>query len=299
MSELSNSLLPSVPSSLTVIVTGLSGAGKTQALKALEDLGFEGVDNLPLALLEGMVRSGDASPRPLAVGIDVRTRDFSPEAILRVVASLGNEDGRMIKLLFLDCSDDVLLQRYTETRHRHPLALDRPVIDGVRQERRLLDSLRNTADVLIDTSRLTLAELKESLAAHFDRIKEAEPVVFVTSFSFRLGLPREADLVFDVRFLNNPHYDLALRPLCGKDAPVADYIRKDPDFSRFFASLTDLIAPLLPRFAKEGKSYLTIAVGCTGGKHRSVFIAESLTAWLRSQGQRVDVHHRDLKEGNV
>lgn len=301
MSEISSSTLSFIPASspLALIVTGLSGAGKTQALKALEDLGFEVVDNLPLTLLAGLVRTGDATLQPLAVGIDVRTREFSPVSILNAINGLKAETGQIVRLLFLDCNDDVLLRRYTETRHRHPLAVDRPVIDGIRQERALLVPLRDAADVTLDTSCLTLAELKAGLAAHFDRTSASDPMIFVTSFSYRLGLPREADLVFDVRFLNNPHYVPELRPFLGKDEPVADFIRQDPDFPRFFSSLTNLLAPLLPRFSKEGKSYLTIAVGCTGGRHRSVFMAESLAAWLREQGQHVDVRHRDLEKSTI
>lgn len=186
-------------------------------------------------------------------------------------------------------------RRYTETRHRHPLAEDRTVADGIAREREMLTSLRSRADVTIDTSNLAGGELKRILDGHFGLLAEAALSVFVTSFAYRNGLPREADLVFDVRFLANPHYDPALRPMTGREEPIAAYVAADPDFSPFFDGLTGLLTPLLPRYAAEGKSYLTIAVGCTGGRHRSVFTAERLAAWLETQGLDVHIHHRELE----
>lgn len=280
-----------------VVITGLSGAGKTLALKTLEDLGYEAVDNLPLSLLGSLVRPGELS-RPLAIGIDIRTRDFGVESVVAEMDRLMRQRRIHMRLLFVDCDDEVLCRRYTETRRRHPLAVDRPLIDGIQHERALVSPLRGRADVVIDTSSLPPAELRRALAGHFGL--EAKPglVVFVTSFSYRRGLPREADLVFDTRFLDNPHYVEALRPLTGRDARVAEHVQGDTGFAQFFAALTDLIGPLLPRFAAEGKSYLTIAIGCTGGRHRSVVVAETLAAWLREHGQRVDLRHRDLDEGD-
>ncbi|MCB2102877.1 MAG: RNase adapter RapZ [Rhodobacterales bacterium] len=283
-----------------LLVTGMSGAGKTSALKSLEDMGYEAVDNIPLSLLDSLVRNrpaaaqGGTACRPLAIGVDIRTRDFAIDAFAQELERLQGDPRQDVKVVFLDCDDNELRRRYTETRHRHPLAQDRPVRDGIEAERRTITPLRDRADVVIDTTGRTPGALKRILEGHFRPDAGADMTVFVTSFSFRQGIPREADLVFDVRFLANPHYDPDLRPLTGRDVAVGDYVRKDPDFDRFLAGLTGLITPLLPRFEAEGKSYLTIAVGCTGGRHRSVFVAEQLAAALDGGGRRVQISHRDL-----
>lgn len=278
-----------------VVITGLSGAGKSLALKSLEDLGYEAVDNLPLSLL-GALSRGDRC-RPLAIGIDIRTRDFGVAPMLAELDRL-RETARLT-LLFVDCDDDILARRFTETRRRHPLAVDRPLLDGIIHERKLISPLRSRADLVIDTSSLPPAELRRVLAGHFALGAKSTLLLFITSFSYRRGLPREADLVFDVRFLNNPYYVPALKNFSGKDANIAEFIRSDPGFEPFFAGLTGLLSPLLPRFALEGKSYLTIAIGCTGGRHRSVYTAERLANWLRDEGQRVDLRHRDLDQGET
>lgn len=298
---------PSVPaassaaasSGRAVIVTGLSGAGKTSALKVFEDLGYEAVDNLPVMLLSSLVRPGEGLTRPLAVGIDIRSRDFGVEPVLAEIDRLKAERGLDVRILFLEAEDDVLRRRFTETRRRHPLAADRPLIDGIRHERALVGPLKRRADVVFDTSALAPGEFKRVLSGHFGLEADKGLMVFVTSFAYRNGLPREADLVFDARFLANPHYVPELKPLTGRDEGVAGYVAADPDFPAFYQSLTGLLAPLLPRFTAEGKSYLTIAVGCTGGRHRSVFIAERLAAWLRDQGARVELRHRELEEGGT
>jgi len=278
-----------------VLVTGLSGAGHTTALKILEDLGYEAVDNLPLTLMDGL--AGGKLARPLAVGVDSRTRDFSAATLSDRLDRLTRDPALGVKLLFLVCSDEVLRRRFTETRRRHPLALDRPVADGIRQERELLAPLRERADLVVDTTDLAIGDLKHLLQGHF-RIQSAPAAaITVMSFSYRNGLPREADLVFDVRFLANPHYRDELRPLTGEDGPVAQFIEADPAWNPFFAALGHLLLPLLPRFEREGKSYLTLAVGCTGGRHRSVFAAECLAQWLRAQGRHVSLRHRDLDRG--
>jgi RNase adapter protein RapZ len=278
-----------------VLVTGLSGAGHTTALKILEDLGYEAVDNLPLTLMDGL--AGGKLARPLAVGVDSRTRDFSAEALSERLDRLTHDPALDVRLLFLDCSDEVLRRRFTETRRRHPLALDRPVADGIRQERELLAPLRERADLVVDSTDLAIGDLKHLLQGHFRLQSAHAAAVTVMSFSYRNGLPREADLVFDARFLTNPHYRDELRPLTGKDAPVAQFIEADPAWSPFFTALGNLLLPLLPRFEREGKSYLTLAVGCTGGRHRSVFAAERLAQWLRAQGRHVSLRHRDLDRG--
>ena len=283
-----------------VLVTGMSGAGRATALKALEDLGYEAVDNLPLSLLGGFVRTGgDAvGPGPLAIGVDIRTRDFDDGSMLDELDRLLASGDTEVTVLFLDCDDDVLVRRFTETRRRHPLAADRPVADGLRLERRKLARLRERADPVIDTSLLSPGALKDELARRLPLDRSPGLAVMITSFSFRHGLPREADLVFDARFLENPHYDPELRPLSGKDAKVAEAVQSDADFKAFFGALESMMTILLPRFEREGKSYLTIAIGCTGGRHRSVFLAEKLVAWLAAQGRRTHLNHRDIDRGD-
>lgn len=275
-----------------VLVTGMSGAGRSSALKCLEDVGFEAVDNMPLTLLGALGATTGA--RPLAIGIDVRTRNFDAAVVHDVIARLSSEGGFAASLVFLDSSDEVLRRRFTETRRPHPLAVDRPVGDGIAQERRLLGDLRERADLVIDTSDLAPADLRRLLSRHFALADAPELAVFVQSFSYRHGIPREADLVFDVRFLANPHYETALKALSGLDRPCADFISADPAWTPFFDALTRLLAVLMPGFEREGKSYLTIAVGCTGGRHRSVFVADRLVAWLAGTGRKVDVIHRDV-----
>lgn len=261
-----------------VLVTGVSGAGKTTALKALEDNGFEVIDNLPVALIPSLVSQQGGGA--VAVGIDTRTRDFDAGKIFDLFQNLRQTAHLNARIVFLDCDDDKLIRRFTETRRAHPLAKNKSIVEGIAQERRLLEKLRTHADVVIDTTQMRAAELSKYIEKQVLRLAGKKMVVTVCSFSFRDGLPVSSDLVFDVRFLRNPYYDLCLRDLTGRDAGVADYIRQDPDFAPFFNKLTDLLDLLLPRYAEEGKSYLTIAVGCTGGKHRSVFTAESLYAWL-------------------
>lgn len=298
-----------------ILVTGMSGAGRSSALKAFEDIGYEAVDNLPISLLSRITRSQTtpakpavaverrgvqpAKPRALAIGVDIRTRDFGIEPFLNELVHLIGHRDLAVELLFLDSSDDTLLRRYTETRRRHPLAIDRPVRDGIAHERRLLAPLRARADRVIDTSDLTGADLRRVLEGAYRLDDKGKLAVFVTSFSYRQGLPREADLVFDVRFLRNPHYVPSLRPFTGRDGKVGDYIAADPGFGEFEAALTRLLEILLPRYEQEGKSYLTIAIGCTGGRHRSVFITERLAGWLREHGAEVAVGHRDITEGNA
>ncbi|WP_299625572.1 RNase adapter RapZ [Pelagibius sp.] len=276
-----------------VLVTGMSGAGRSTALRILEDEGYEAIDNLPLNLLEAVVGAVGLK-RPIAVGVDIRTRDFAVGPVLERLDALTVDPRFAATLLFVDCEDEVLGRRFTETRRRHPLAQDRPVADGIVAERRLLAPLRERADLMIDSSNLTPADFRTWLLGHVGLDSAGGMAVFVTSFSFRQGLPREADLVFDVRFLANPHYDPELRPLSGRDAAVADYIGRDPGFGPFLDHLTQMLAPLLPRYEREGKSYLTIAIGCTGGRHRSVFLAERLAAWLGAQGRSVHLDHRDI-----
>lgn len=286
---------PDDPRGRAILVTGMSGAGRTSALKALEDMGYEAVDNLPLSLFKGLVRSGDLfGQRPIAIGVDIRTRDFGVEPVLEELDRLIDVEGLRANILFLDCEDEALARRFTETRRRHPLGPDRPLPDVIRLERRLLQNLRDRADVLIDTTDKNTRELKGQLVERFALDDAGGLGLFVLSFSYRAGLPRDADLVFDVRFLVNPHYDVTLRQLTGVDSRVAAVIAEDSDFIPFFDNLTSMLDRLLPRYEREGKSYLTIAIGCTGGRHRSVFVAERLGQWLTQKGRRYHLSHRDI-----
>jgi UPF0042 nucleotide-binding protein len=283
------------PRRQVVLVTGLSGAGKASILRVLEDLGYETVDNPPLSVLEALVGDGG---QPLAAGVDSRTRDFDAAAALRLMERLRLRPDIAASLVFATAEPDVLLRRFTETRRRHPLAPGGPlghnVSDGIARETALLAPLRETAELLVDTSDLPLPELRRMIERRFGIEGAAGMGVSVMSFAYPKGLPREADLVFDLRFLRNPHYVEALRPLTGRDPAVAGFIEADPDFAPFWRCMTEMLSPLLPRYAQEGKKYLTIALGCTGGKHRSVLAAERLAYHLTTQGWRVDLSHREL-----
>ena len=281
-----------------LFVTGLSGAGLSSALKALEDSGYDAIDNLPLPLLEALMGQGDLLRRHMAVGIDSRTRGFDAAAVLARRDELREQGQVNAQILFLECGDEVLTRRFTETRRRHPLALDRPVADGIAMERQLVSLLADGADVTIDTTDLNIHQLRRLVEGHFGVNTDHGLHVFVTSFSFKRGIPRDADLVFDVRFLKNPDYNPTLKPLTGRDRPVGDAIMTDPDFAGFESRLHGLLQPLLPRYQAEGKRYLTIAVGCTGGRHRSVFVSERLAKALDGGGFPVQVRHRDLPTEN-
>jgi UPF0042 nucleotide-binding protein len=281
-----------------LLVTGVSGAGKSSALGVLEDLGYEAVDNLPVSLIGRLLGDGEF-PHPIAIGIDIRTRDFNAPGFLEELNVLFRRPDMDVNLLFLDCDDEILGRRFEETRRRHPLADDRPISDGLRRERDLMATVREQASVLIDTSEMAIKDLKRTLEGHFGIETTAGLSIFVTSFSYRLGLPRNADLLFDVRFLRNPHYQRDLRDLSGQDKDVGAFISADEGFQPFFNNLTRLLEPLLPRYAEEGKNYLTIAIGCTGGRHRSVFVAEKLNNWLENKVVPIQLRHRDLdKPGN-
>lgn len=277
-----------------LVVTGMSGAGKSSVLKVLEDLGWEAVDNLPVTLLPRL--AGGAGPRPIAVGIDSRTRGFDGTSLRTALGQL-RESGMRAALLFLDCDDDILHNRFTATRRLHPLAADRPVTDGIALERGLLLPVRSQADLTIDTSRLRLPDLRTRIVGEYALAADNGMVTTIVSFSYRHGLPREADLVFDARFLRNPFYEPTLRPLSGEDEAVGAHVAGDPAFAPFFADLTRLLSDLLPAYEKAGKRYLTVAVGCTGGRHRSVYLAIRLAKELENGGFRPVLRHRDISLG--
>ncbi|MBU8543294.1 MULTISPECIES: RNase adapter RapZ [Roseomonadaceae] len=278
-----------------LLVTGLSGAGKASILRTLEDLGFETVDNPPVTILQELVGDGDA---PLAIGVDARSRGFDAAALLAELAALRALPGLAASLVFATAEEPVLLRRFSETRRRHPLAPGGPlgsrVTEGIAREAALLAPLREAADWVVDTSDLPLPELRRLIERRFRPDRALGLAIGIVSFGFPKGLPREADLVWDVRFLRNPHYDPALRPMSGRDAPVARFVESDVAFTPFWDRMTGMMELLLPRYAAEGKKYLTIAIGCTGGRHRSVLVAERLASHLSSIGWRVDLIHRDL-----
>ncbi len=280
------------PPRRVLVVTGMSGAGKSSALRALEDAGFETVDNLPVALLSAVVGAGQSN---LAVGIDARTRDFDAAALLATIENTRASTGLPIGIVFLDCDNEILGQRFSETRRPHPSAENLPVSEGIEIERRLLAPLSEQAEMRIDTSGLSAADLKRILSGQYGGV-EARPLrVFLMSFGYRYGLPRDADLVFDVRFLQNPHYVPDLKPKTGLERAVGAYIEKDASLAPFLTHLMALLDPLLPLYEAEGKSYLTIAVGCTGGQHRSVYVVERMKLWLADKGASFSVRHRDME----
>ncbi len=281
-----------------LLVTGMSGAGKSTALKTLEDIGWEVVDNLPFILLDRLLATrapeGAHGSRPLAMGVDSRTRGFDAEAIVARIKSMREAHGENIATVFLDCAGTELERRYSETRRRHPLALDRPASDGISRERELVAPLRRWADHVIDTTASSANDLRAELRGRFGTRSTTEPTLSVISFGFARGLPRNADLVFDMRFLRNPYWDEHLRPLSGLDEPVAIYIRADPAYHDAVTRMEELLIALLPRYQAEGKSYVTVAFGCTGGQHRSVHVAARVATRLRKAGFSPGLSHRDL-----
>lgn len=281
-----------------LLVTGMLGAGKTTVLRELEDLGWEALDNFPVRFLRRLIgKEGERSEgdnTPLAIGFDCRTRGFQPEEIISRVKQLAARGDLQVTTLFLDCSGAELERRFDETRRRHHLAHDLPVGAGIAAERELLAPLRRWADMLIDTTRFSQNELKQAIRERFAEQSPKGVTVTVSSFGFARGVPPAADLVFDMRFLDNPHWVPELREQTGLDAPVGEHVESDPAFAPAFARIRDLLVELLPRYAAQGKTYVNVAVGCTGGRHRSVYMAEKLAAALRDAGFAPTVLHRNL-----
>ena len=278
------------------IITGMSGAGRSEAAHVLEDLGYFVIDNLPPMLIGKVAElaRGHEKATRYALVVDVRSGDFLHD-LSAAIAELHKE-GVHTRVLFLDAADDVLVRRYEASRRRHPLSESDRVTDGITQERALLESLKGEADLIVDTSSLNVHELRDRLRELFaEHVADGALQVNVVSFGYKHGLPLDVDLVFDCRFLPNPHWVEDLRPLTGLDEPVRDYVLAQPDSKAFLAELDELLLLTMPGYEQEGKAYLSIGVGCTGGRHRSVVIAEQLAERLRGHGYHVATHHRDVE----
>jgi UPF0042 nucleotide-binding protein len=277
------------------IVTGPAGAGRTTAIGALEDLGFEAIDNMPIGLLPRLF-SGGSLERPVAIGIDPRNRDFSLERMLAALKEVAAVAGRAPVLVYLDCDATSLLQRYSETRRRHPMSPHETPLVGISRDLALLAPLRDRADLLIDTSAMTPHELRAEMGRQFGGDAGSGTLaVTLHSFAYKRGVPRGVDMVIDVRFLKNPHWDPALRPLDGRDPQVLAFLEADPGYAPFYTRMADLLQFLLPAYRAEGKSYFGLGIGCTGGRHRSVALVESLAKTLARDGWQVSIRHRDLE----
>lgn len=277
-----------------VLVTGPSGAGRSTAIAALEDLGFEPIDNLPLSLIPRLF-DGPPLGRPVALGIDLRNRDFSIAALIDLIDMLTKRPEISAELLFLDCRPEELLRRYSETRRRHPFSAAATPEAAVRSEIELLIPIRDRADLLIDTTELSPHDLRAEVAALLAPRKTDRLAVSVHSFSYKRGVPRGLDMMFDCRFLRNPHWDPQLRALDGRDAAVALHVENDARYAAFFEKTRDLLLFLLPAHVDEGKSHLAIGFGCTGGQHRSVMMAENMAKALAAAGWQVSIRHRELE----
>ncbi|MDR9485049.1 MAG: RNase adapter RapZ [Sediminimonas sp.] len=293
MAGAGNSTEPDYEAQRIVFVTGPSGAGRSTAINVLEDLGFEAIDNLPLSLLPRLL-SGPAHDRPLVLGLDTRNRDFSADAVIESLTSLEGMVGVRPDLVYVDCRPDVLLQRFSETRRRHPLAPAGSPAEGIEREMDLLMPIRARADVLIDTSEMTPHELRSEIDRHFRAEGGSQMAISINSFSYKRGLPRGLDMVLDCRFLQNPHWEKSLRPLDGRAPEVAAFVADDPRFSDFHDKVLSLLETLLPAYSEEGKAHFSIGLGCTGGRHRSVACAEKLSRALVNGGWRVSIRHREL-----
>jgi UPF0042 nucleotide-binding protein len=280
-----------------LIITGLSGSGKTHVARALEDIGWFCVDNLPTALIPRFAEliHGSEELRRSALVVDMREPDFLKQ-FPRVFRDLKAR-GIAVSLMFLESDEKVLQRRFSETRRPHPLAINQPAIEGIREEREALRPIREMADTHLDTSEYTVHELREWVKEHYSLREEGSPMVLsVMSFGYKYGVPPEADLVFDCRFLPNPNFVPALKPQTGSDPAVIRYMNRQKDTGRFLRKLDDFLSFVVPQYVKEGKSYLTVAVGCTGGRHRSVMLANSVAESLSDKGYKVKVRHRDVRQ---
>jgi UPF0042 nucleotide-binding protein len=276
-----------------LLVTGPSGAGRSTAINALEDLGYETIDNMPLSLMPQLLAG--PSDYPLAVGVDVRNRDFSADALLNLIEGLNETHGDAAQVLYIDAEDDMLVRRFSETRRRHPLAASGTPVEGITREKELLIPIRARADILLDSSQMTVHEMRSEMERLFADPSTATLSVSVQSFSYKRGLPRGLDMVFDCRFLRNPHWESALRGRDGRDPAVSDYVRQDARFAEYFDKVHDLLQLQLPAHYEEGRAHVTIGFGCTGGQHRSVALAETLARTLADEGWQVSIRHREME----
>ncbi|MBC7674975.1 MAG: RNase adapter RapZ [Rhodoferax sp.] len=283
-----------VPEHQIVLVTGPSGAGKSTAIHAMEDLGFEVIDNLPLSLVPRLL-DGPPLGRRIALVLDVRNRDFNTTTLIELIDTLTRDPAVALEVLYLDCAPGDLIRRYSETRRRHPLAPAETPDLGIEREIDLLVPIRARADHLIDTTDMSPHDLKAEITQWFDQSRAAALAVSVQSFSYKRGVPRGVDMIFDCRFLRNPHWDASLRNMDGRDAAVLAHIAQDPRFALFYQKMLDLVTMLLPAHRDEGKAHLTIGFGCTGGQHRSVAVAELLAKDLAKAGWPVSKRHRELE----
>ena len=279
-----------------VIMTGPAGSGRSTAIGALEDLGFEAIDNLPMSLLPRLF-SGPPMTRPLVVGIDPRNRDFDVNAVADRMAEIAADTGQVPTLVFLDCDGEVLRRRYSETRRRHPLSPRETPTVGIGRELALLAPLRARADLVIDTSQMTPHDLRAEMKSRFGGGMRGDLAVSLLSFSFKRGAPGGLDMLMDVRFLRNPYWDADLRPGDGRDQAVRDFVEADPAYEPFYNRLLDMLRFLLPAYRREGKAYFALGLGCTGGRHRSVALVETLAAALAAEGWQVAKRHRELESG--
>ncbi|MEH6835137.1 RNase adapter RapZ [Falsihalocynthiibacter arcticus] len=277
-----------------VLVTGPSGAGRSTAINTLEDAGYEAIDNLPISLLPRLLENG-VSDRPLALGIDARNRDFSTKGLLELLDNYSLSGDQAIEVLYLDCSTEVLLRRFSETRRRHPLAPSETPEIGIQREQDLLVPIRACADILIDTSDMSPHELRAEVEQWYAAEKSQKLAVSVHSFSYKQGMPRGIDMVFDCRFLQNPYWQEDLRALNGLDKAVADYVAQDKRYDDFFSKVCDFSEMLLPAYIEEGKAHFSIGFGCTGGQHRSVAVAENVSNVLAKAGWQVSTRHREIE----
>ena len=283
------------PAPLVLIVTGMSGAGRTTAIHALQDLGYEALDNFPLSLFEALIEPVSGTSAPIAIGIESRTRGFSARTVTETVDKIRSQWRAGVILLYLDCADEQLISRFSQTRRRHPLAPEDDPASGIARERDALTEVRDRADAVIDTTGMTPHDLRAELEARYALDRSQGMSVTVKSFSYKRGTPNGADMVLDCRFLKNPYWEDDLRALDGTDPRIQVFVREDPLYRGFYDRLVDMVTMLLPAYRAEGKTHFTLALGCTGGRHRSVTVAEELAADLSGRGWPVSLRHPELE----